>query len=167
MSSKFKESKQKIIPFLWFNDNAEEAVGFYVSVFDNSEVGTVSYYDEASSKASGRPEGTVMTISFELDGQHFIALNGGPEFKFTPAISFVVNCDTQPEIDYFWEKLSAGGKEVACGWLEDKYGVSWQIVPVVLGELMKSKDPEKSGRVMAALMKMKKLDIEALEEAAG
>jgi predicted 3-demethylubiquinone-9 3-methyltransferase (glyoxalase superfamily) len=167
MSSKFKESKQKIIPFLWFNDNAEEAVGFYVSVFDNSEVGTVSYYDEASSKASGRPEGTVMTISFELDGQHFIALNGGPEFKFTPAISFVVNCDTQPEIDYFWEKLSAGGKEVACGWLEDKYGVSWQIVPVVLGELMKSKDAEKSGRVMAALMKMKKLDIEALEEAAG
>jgi predicted 3-demethylubiquinone-9 3-methyltransferase (glyoxalase superfamily) len=167
MSSKIKASKQKITPFLWFNDNAEEAVGFYVSVFDNSEVGIVSHYDEASAQASGRPEGTVMTISFELDGQHFMALNGGPEFKFTPAISFVVNCETQPEIDYFWEKLSAGGKEVACGWLEDKYGVSWQIVPEVLGELMKSKDPKKSGRVMAALMKMKKLDIEALEEAAG
>ena len=167
MSSKIKASKSKITPFLWFNDNAEEAVNFYVTVFDHSEVETVTHYDKASAKASGRPEGTVMTISFELDGQEFIALNGGPEFKFTPAVSFVVNCETQPEIDYFWEKLSEGGKEVACGWLEDKYGVSWQIVPEVLGELMKNKDSKKSGRVMEALMKMKKLDIEALEEAAG
>ncbi|HEV2833550.1 MAG TPA: VOC family protein [Hanamia sp.] len=167
MSSKIKASKQKITPFLWFNDNAEEAVGFYVSVFDNSEVGTVTHYDKASAMASGRAEGTVMTVSFELEGQQFIALNGGPEFNFTPAISFVVNCETQPEIDYFWEKLSEGGKEIECGWLEDKYGVSWQIVPEVLGELMKNKDSKKSGRVMEALMKMKKLDIEALEEAAG
>lgn len=167
MSSKIKASKQKITPFLWFNDNAEEAVGFYVSVFDNSEVGTVTHYDKASAMASGRPEGTVMTVSFELEGQQFIALNGGPEFNFTPAISFVVNCETQPEIDYFWEKLSEGGKEIECGWLEDKYGISWQIVPEVLGELMKNKDSKKLGRVMEALMKMKKLDIEALEEAAG
>ncbi|MEO5648385.1 MAG: VOC family protein [Ginsengibacter sp.] len=165
MASKIKASKQKITPFLWFNDNAEEAAKFYVSIFDNSAMGTVSHYDEGSAKASGRPIGTVMTASFELDGQEFMALNGGPEFKFTPAISFVVNCETQQEIDYFWERLSEGGHEIECGWLRDKYGLSWQIVPVVLGELMKGNDPEKTGRVMAALMKMKKLDMQTLEKA--
>ncbi len=165
MASKIKASKQKITSFLWFNDNAEEAAKFYVSIFDNSAMGTVSHYDEGSAKASGRPIGTVMTASFELDGQEFMALNGGPEFKFTPAISFVVNCETQQEIDYFWERLSEGGHEIECGWLRDKYGLSWQIVPVVLGELMKGNDPEKTGRVMAALMKMKKLDMHTLEKA--
>ena len=166
MATQTTSSKQKITPFLWFNDNAEEAVNFYTSVFKNSKIGTISRYDEASSKASGRPAGTVMTVSFELDGQDFMALNGGPEFQFTPAISMVVNCETQQEVDYFWEKLSEGGKEIECGWLQDKYGVSWQVVPVALGELMKSNDSEKTGRVMEALMKMKKLDVEKLEQAA-
>ena len=166
MATQTTSSKQKITPFLWFNDNAEEAVNFYTSVFKNSKIGTISRYDEASSKASGRPAGTVMTVSFELDGQVFMALNGGPEFQFTPAISLVVNCETQQEVDYFWEKLSEGGKEIECGWLQDKYGISWQVVPVVLGELMKSNDPEKTGRVMEALMTMKKLDVEKLEQAA-
>jgi predicted 3-demethylubiquinone-9 3-methyltransferase (glyoxalase superfamily) len=150
MATQTTSSKQKITPFLWFNDNAEEAANFYTSVFKNSKIGTISRYDEASAKASGRPAGTVMTVSFELDGQNFMALNGGPEFKFTPAISLVVNCETQQEIDYFWQKLSEGGKEIECGWLEDKYGVSWQVVPVILGELMKSNDPAKTGRVMEA-----------------
>jgi predicted 3-demethylubiquinone-9 3-methyltransferase (glyoxalase superfamily) len=166
MATQTTSSKQKITPFLWFNDNAEEAVNFYTSVFKNSKIGTISRYDEASAKASGRPAGTVMTVSFELDGQDFMALNGGPEFQFTPAISLVVNCETQQEVDYFWEKLSEGGKEIECGWLQDKYGVSWQVVPVALGELMKSNDSEKTGRVMEALMTMKKLDVEKLEQAA-
>jgi predicted 3-demethylubiquinone-9 3-methyltransferase (glyoxalase superfamily) len=166
MATQTTSSKQKITPFLWFNDNAEEAVNFYTSVFKNSKTGAISRYDEASAKASGRPVGTVMTVSFELDGQDFMALNGGPEFQFTPAISLVVNCETQQEVDYFWEKLSEGGKEIECGWLQDKYGISWQVVPVVLGELMKSNDPEKTGRVMEALMTMKKLDVEKLEQAA-
>jgi predicted 3-demethylubiquinone-9 3-methyltransferase (glyoxalase superfamily) len=166
MATQTTSSKQKITPFLWFNDNAEEAVNFYTSVFKNSKIGTISRYDEASAKASGRPAGTVMTVSFELDGQDFMALNGGPEFQFTPAISLVVNCETQQEVDYFWEKLSEGGKEIECGWLQDKYGISWQVVPVALGELMKSNDSEKTGRVMEALMTMKKLDVEKLEQAA-
>jgi predicted 3-demethylubiquinone-9 3-methyltransferase (glyoxalase superfamily) len=166
MATQITAPKQKITPFLWFSDNAEEAVNFYTSVFKNSHIGTISRYDEASAKASGRPAGSVMTVTFQLDGLDFMALNGGPEFKFTPAISLVVNCETQQEVDYFWEKLSEGGKEIECGWLEDKYGVSWQVVPVVLGEIMKSGDSSKTGRVMEALLKMKKLDVETLQQAA-
>jgi len=166
MATQITAPKQKITPFLWFSDNAEEAVNFYTSVFKNSQIGTISRYDEASAKASGRPAGSVMTVTFQLDGLDFMALNGGPEFKFTPAISLVVNCETQQEVDYFWEKLSEGGKEIECGWLEDKYGVSWQVVPVVLGEIMKSGDSSKTGRVMEALLKMKKLDVETLQQAA-
>ena len=152
-------SKQKITPFLWFENQAEEAVNFYISVFKNSKIGHVSRYGEGAPV----PKGTVMVVSFQLEGQDFIALNGGPQFKFTEAISFVVNCDTQEEIDWFWEKLTKGGKEVECGWLKDKYGLSWQIVPSVLGELMS--DSKKGGRVMQALLKMKKLDIKKLKEA--
>ncbi|HEY8188942.1 MAG TPA: VOC family protein, partial [Pyrinomonadaceae bacterium] len=116
---------QKITPFLWFNDNAEEAVNFYVSIFKDSKIGAITRYDEGSAAASGRPKGSVMTISFQLEGQEFVALNGGPHFKFTEAVSFVVNCKTQEEVDEFWSKLSAGGEEVQCGWLKDKYGLSW------------------------------------------
>ena len=153
---------QKITPFLWFNDNAEEAMNFYISIFKNSKVLNVARYGEAGPGANG----TVMTATFQLDGQEFVALNGGPHFKFTEAISFVVNCKTQAEVDKFWKKLSAGGKEVQCGWLKDKYGLSWQIVPTVLGELLGSKDAAKSQRVMQAMLKMVKLDIRKLKEAA-
>ncbi|MFS8086506.1 MAG: VOC family protein [Acidobacteriota bacterium] len=154
---------QKITPFLWFDNQAEEAANFYVSVFKNSKIGTVARYGEPGPG----PKGSVMTIAFELDGQNFTALNGGPIFKFTEAISLVVNCDDQEEIDYFWEKLSAdGGKEVECGWLKDKYGLCWQVVPKILGELVQSDGPEKSERVMKALMQMKKLDIAKLKQAA-
>ena len=154
---------QKITPFLWYESEAEEAANFYVSIFKNSKVGEITRYDEASAKASGRPAGTVMTVAFELEGQQFVALNGGPHFKFTEAVSFVVNCATQEEIDHFWEKLTAnGGQEVQCGWLKDRFGLSWQIVPTVLSELIK-----KSDKVMAALMPMKKLDIAELRRAAG
>ena len=156
---------QRITPFLWFDGNAEEAVKFYVSIFKNSKIGSVSRYDEETAKASGRPKGTVMTVSFELEGQEFTALNGGPEFKFTEAISFVVNCETQAEVDDFWEKLSAGGQEVQCGWLKDKFGVSWQVTPRVLMEMLYDKDPEKSKRVMAAMLKMTKIDIAGLKRA--
>ena len=157
---------QKITPFLWFDDQAEEAVKFYTSIFKNSKIGKIARYDKAGEKAAGRPAGSVMTVEFELEGQEFIALNGGPHFKFTEAISFVVNCKTQTEVDYYWKKLSAGGKEVQCGWLQDKFGLSWQIVPTVLGELMSSKDPAKSQRVMEAMLKMVKLDIKKLKQAA-
>jgi len=157
---------QKITPFLWFDDNAEEAVKFYISIFKNSKIGKIARYDEAGEKASGRPKGSVMTVEFELEGQEFVALNGGPHFKFTEAISFVVNCETQEEVDYYWEKLSAGGKEVQCGWLKDKYGLSWQIVPTVLGELLGDKDAAKAQRVMDAMLKMVKLDIKKLKQAA-
>lgn len=156
---------QKITPFLWFDDNAEEAANFYVSVFKNSKIGEVSRYGDAGEQAAGRPAGTVMTVDFHLDGQDFVALNGGPHFKFTEAISFVVNCETQEEIDYFWEKLSGGGEEVQCGWLKDKYGLSWQVVPTVLGEMMQDKDAEKADRVMKAMLQMKKLDIATLKQA--
>ena len=156
---------QKITPFLWFNNNAEEAVKFYRSVFKKSKVINVARYGEAGEKASGRPKNSVMTVEFEIEGQRFIALNGGPHFKFTEAISFVISCRTQAEIDYYWKKLSAGGKEVQCGWLKDKYGVSWQIVPAILGELMGGKDPAKGQRVMEALLKMVKLDIKKLKQA--
>ena len=147
---------QKITPFLWFDNQAEEAVKFYTSIFKNSRIG----------KIAPGPKGSVMTVEFQLEGQEFVALNGGPHFKFTEAISFVVNCKTQAEVDKFWKKLSAGGKEVQCGWLKDKYGLSWQIVPTVLGELLSDKDAAKSQRVMQAMLKMVKLDIEKLKEAA-
>ena len=157
---------QKITPFLWFDNNAEEAVKFYTSIFKNSKIGKIARYDKAGEKAAGRPAGSVMTIEFVLEGQEFVALNGGPHFKFTEAISFVVNCETQEEVDYYWEKLSAGGKEVQCGWLKDKYGLSWQIVPTVLGELLSDKDAAKAQRVMDAMLKMVKLDIKKLKQAA-
>jgi predicted 3-demethylubiquinone-9 3-methyltransferase (glyoxalase superfamily) len=160
-----RKAIQRITPFLWFDNQAEEAVNFYVSIFKNSGVGSIARYDEEAAKASGRPKGTVMTVAFELDGQEFVALNGGPLFKFTEAISFVVNCETQEEVDHFWERLSAGGQEVQCGWLKDRFGVSWQIVPTVLVEMLQDKDGEKSKRVMAAMLKMKKIDIGALKKA--
>ena len=156
---------QQITPFLWFNDNAEEAVKFYTSIFKKSKIGKIARYDEAGEKVAGRPAGSVMTIEFEIEGQDFIALNGGPHFKFNEAVSFVVSCKTQTEVDYYWNKLSAGGKEVQCGWLTDKFGLSWQIVPTILGELMSDKDPVKSQRVMEAMLKMVKLDIEDLKQA--
>ena len=156
---------QKITPFLWFNDNADEAVKFYTSIFKKSKIGKIARYDEAGEKAAGRPAGSVMMIEFEIEGQDFIALNGGPHFKFNEAVSFVVSCKTQTEVDYYWNKLSAGGKEVQCGWLTDKFGLSWQIVPTILGELMSDKDPVKSQRVMEAMLKMVKLDINKLKAA--
>jgi predicted 3-demethylubiquinone-9 3-methyltransferase (glyoxalase superfamily) len=153
--------KQKITPFLWFDNNAEEAVNYYTSIFKNSKKLSVSRYGDAGPG----PKGSVMTISFELDGQEFVALNGGPQFKFTEAISLVVNCETQKEVDEFWSKLSAGGQEIECGWLKDKFGLFWQIVPTPLFKLISDSDPKKANRVMEALLKMKKLDIAALEEA--
>lgn len=156
---------QKITPFLWFDDKAEEAVNFYVSIFKNSKIGAITRYDEASEKAAGRPKGSVMTVEFQLEGQEFVALNGGPHFKFTEAVSFVVNCETQAEVDHYWEKLSAGGEEVQCGWLKDKYGLSWQVTPKVLTEMLKDKDAAKSKRVMEAMLKMKKIDIPTLQRA--
>jgi predicted 3-demethylubiquinone-9 3-methyltransferase (glyoxalase superfamily) len=156
---------QKITPCLWFDNQAEEAAKFYVSIFKNSKVGSVARYGDEGAKVSGMPKGTVMTVTFQLDGQEFMALNGGPMFKFTEATSFIVNCKTQQEVDEFWEKLSKGGEEGPCGWLKDKYGLSWQIVPTVLGEMMQDKDPEKSERVMKVMLQMKKLDIKSLEQA--
>jgi predicted 3-demethylubiquinone-9 3-methyltransferase (glyoxalase superfamily) len=153
---------QPITPFLWFDNNAEEAMNFYVSIFKNSKVKGLSRYTDAGPG----PKGQAMVCSFELNGQEFLALNGGPHFKFTEAISFVVNCETQAEVDDYWEKLSAGGKEGQCGWLKDKFGLSWQIVPTILGKLMQDKDPKKSGRVMKAMLQMHKLDIAALKRAA-
>jgi len=157
---------QKITPFLWFDHQAEEAAKFYTSVFKNSKVGKSTRYGEAAEKAAGRPAGSVMTVEFELEGQKFTALNGGPVFKFNESISFVVNCETQEEVDYLWEKLTAdGGKEVECGWLRDKYGLSWQIVPTVLIEMLQDKDHEKAERVMKAMLQMQKIDIKTLKEA--
>ncbi len=156
---------QRISVCLWFDDQAEEAVKFYVSIFENSRIGHVARYDDEGAKASGRPRGSVMTVDFELDGQALVALNGGPLFKFTEAISLVVNCETQEEVDAYWKKLSAGGQEVQCGWLKDRFGLSWQIVPTVLPEMLRDKDPEKSRRAMAAMLKMKKIDIAALKKA--
>ena len=152
---------QKITPFLWFDNNAEEAMNFYTSIFKNSKIGRVSRYGDAGPG----PKGSAMVGTFYLEGQEFMALNGGPHYKLTPALSFVVNCETQEEIDYFWEKLSAGGATVQCGWLTDKFGLSWQIVPIVLGELMGTGDAEKSNRVMQALLKMDKLIIAELRRA--
>ena len=153
----------RITPFLWFDHQAEEAANFYTSIFKNSKRGTVMRYGE---EGPG-PKGTVMSTTFELEGQELIALNGGPMFTFSPAISFFVKCDTQAEVDHFWEKLSAGGEIQPCGWLKDRYGVSWQIVPTVLGEMLADEDPEKAGRVMRAMLQMKKLDIEGLKRAYG
>jgi predicted 3-demethylubiquinone-9 3-methyltransferase (glyoxalase superfamily) len=157
---------QKITPFLWFDNQAEEAVNFYVSIFKNSKIGGVTRYSEESAEASGRPKGTVMTIEFQLDGQEFLALNGGPHFKFTEAVSFVVNCETQEEVDQYWDKLSAGGEESKCGWLKDKYGLSWQVVPTILPQLLQDKDAKKAKRVMEAMLQMAKIDIQKLKQAA-
>jgi predicted 3-demethylubiquinone-9 3-methyltransferase (glyoxalase superfamily) len=156
---------QRITTFLWYDDNAEEAANFYVSIFKNSKISGITRYGESGSKAAGRPKGSVMTVEFELDGQTFIALNGGPHFKFTEAISLVVNCESQEEIDSYWAKLLDGGVESQCGWLRDKYGLSWQITPTFLGEMYQDKDPEKAERVMAAMLEMKRLDIAKLKEA--
>ncbi len=157
---------QKISTCLWFDNQAEEAVNFYTSVFKNSKIGTASRYDEAGSKASGQPAGSVMTMTFELEGRQFMALNGGPLFKFNESVSLVVNCDDQKEVDYYWDKLtSGGGEESQCGWLKDKFGLSWQIVPSELEKLMTSKEPGKAQRVMAALLQMKKLDVNILRNA--
>ena len=158
---------QKITPCLWFDSNAEEAVCFYTSIFKNSKIGNISRYGEAGYEIHGKPAGTVLTIEFELNGQAFTALNGGPMFKFNEAISFQVGCESQEEVDYYWGKLSEGGDEKAqqCGWLKDKYGVSWQIVPTILGKMLQDKDAKKSESVMKALLQMKKLDIKTLKQA--
>ena len=152
---------QKITPFLWFDDKAEEAMNFYTSVFKNSKRGKVTRYGETGPG----PKGQVMIATFQLFGQEFTALNGGPKFKFTEAISFVVNCESQEEVDGYWDKLSEGGEKSRCGWLKDKFGLSWQIVPTVLGELMGDKDPEKANRVMQAMLQMDKIDIKTLKQA--
>lgn len=160
-------TRQKIAPCLWFDNQAEEAAKFYISIFKNSGILSVARYGEAGAKASGLPEGTVMTVAFRLEGQEFLALNGGPVFKFSEAISFIVNCDTQEEIDRLWEKLSNGGDKKAqqCGWLKDRFGLSWQIVPAVLDEMLRDKDPKKTEGVMTALIQMKKIDIKRLKQA--
>ena len=158
---------QKISPCLWFDDQGEEAAKFYTSIFKDSKIGDVTRYGKEGYEIHGREEGTVMTVEFEIEGQKFLALNGGPIFKFNEAISFQVYCETQEEVDYYWEKLSEGGDEKAqqCGWLKDKYGVSWQIVPNILIKMLKDKDSEKSQRVMKAMLQMHKLDISTLKKA--
>lgn len=152
---------QKITPFLWFDGKAEEAMNFYVSIFKNSKVVSVTRYGDAGPG----PKGTVMSATFQLEGQEFYALNGGPQFKFTEAISFFVNCETQQEVDELWEKLSAGGAKSQCGWLKDKFGLSWQIIPSALGKMLGDKDPKKAQRVMQAMLQMTKIDIKALQQA--
>ncbi|MEP6879948.1 MAG: VOC family protein [Nitrosospira sp.] len=152
---------QKITPFLWFDNNAEEAMNFYLSIFKYSKIGSVTRYGDAGPG----PKGTVMSATFQLNGQDFIALNGGPHFTFSPAISFFVNCETQQEVDELWEKLSAGGERQQCGWLKDKYGLSWQIIPSALGEMLQDKDTAKAQRVMEAMLKMNKIEIKALQHA--
>jgi predicted 3-demethylubiquinone-9 3-methyltransferase (glyoxalase superfamily) len=154
---------QKITPCLWFDTDGEEAATFYTSVFKNSRIGSIARYGEAGP----RPAGSVMTVSFELDGQEFVALNGGPDFTFNEAISFQVSCDSQEEVDEYWDRLAEGGQEGPCGWLKDKYGVSWQVVPTALSELLNDPDPERSQRAMKAMLQMSKIDIEALRQAAA
>ena len=156
---------QKITPNLWFDNQAEEAVNFYTSIFKNSKIKDIARYDSASAAVSGRPEGSVLTISFEIEGQDFLALNGGPIFKFNEAVSFIINCETQEEVDYYWEKLSAVPESEQCGWLKDRFGLSWQVVPTMLGKLLSGPDPMKSQRAMQAMLQMKKLDIAALQQA--
>jgi len=157
---------QKITPCLWFDTEAEEAAGFYVSVFPNSRIGSVNRYVKGGGQEiHGKPAGSVMAVEFEIDGQKFVGLNGGPQFKFTEAVSFQIHCKTQEEVDYYWSRLTDGGKEVACGWLKDKFGLSWKVVPTQLFEFMSSGDPAKSERVTEAFMQMKKFDIEKLRQA--
>jgi predicted 3-demethylubiquinone-9 3-methyltransferase (glyoxalase superfamily) len=158
---------QRITPCLWFDDQAEAAAAFYTSTFENSKITNIARYGEAGHETHGRPAGTVMTVAFELDGQAFTALNGGPIFRFNEAISFQINCETQAEVDYYWNTLSAGGDEDAqqCGWLKDKYGASWQVIPTVLLQMMNDPNQERAGRVMQAMLPMKKLDTAALERA--
>jgi predicted 3-demethylubiquinone-9 3-methyltransferase (glyoxalase superfamily) len=156
--------KNKIItPCLWFDTQAEEAANFYASIFSNSKIGNISRYGKEGFEVHHKPAGTAMVVSFELDGQPFTALNGGPQFKFNESVSFKISCETQDEIDYYWNNLIAGGEEGRCGWLKDKYGVSWQVIPSILGQLMSN--PERSGRVMKAFLQMKKFDIETLKKA--
>src|SRR5437868_9972215 len=155
----------EITPFLWFDDKADEAARFYTSIFKNSKVGTITRYEAEPAGSTGRPPGSVMTVEFQLEGQDFVALNGGPMFKFTEAISFVVNCETQEEVNNFWSKLSAGGEESRCGWLKDKFGLSWQVVPTVLIEMLADKDAAKAKRVMRAMLQMDKIDIPTLQKA--
>lgn len=158
---------QKIVSHLWFDNEAEEAANYYTSIFKNSLIGRISYYGKEGFEIHKRPEGSVLTVEFQLEGQDFVALNGGPVFKFTEAVSFMIQCSNQEEIDYYWEKLSAGGDEKAqqCGWLKDKFGLSWQVTPSVLADMLSSPDKEKTERVMKAFMPMKKLDIEKIKEA--
>ncbi len=156
---------QTITPCLWFDNQAEEAVRFYASIFRNLKIKNIARYSEEGAKASGRPAESVMTVAFELEGQEFLALNGGPLFKFTEAVSFIVNCDTQAEIDRLWEKLYQGGEKGQCGWLKDKYGLSWQIVPTILAEMMQDRDLGKTRQVISALLQMTKLDINKLQQA--
>lgn len=156
---------QKITPCLWFDSQAEEAANFYVSIFRNSKIGNITRYGEAGAKVSGRPKGTVMTVTFEIEGQEFVALNGGPHFTFSEAISLMVKCETQKDIDEMWETLSQGGETGPCGWLKDKYGLSWQIVSPEWNEMLRDKDTEKSERVMKAILQMTKPDIKALRQA--
>jgi predicted 3-demethylubiquinone-9 3-methyltransferase (glyoxalase superfamily) len=157
--------QQKITPFLWFDTQAEEAAKFYTSIFENSRITRISRYGKVGREVHGKEAGAVMTVEFEIEGQTFVALNGGPQFKFNEAVSFQVMCETPAEIDYFWSKLSKGGQEGQCGWLKDKYGLSWQVVPSVLPQMMTDADGAKSERVMNALLKMKKIDLQALERA--
>ena len=154
---------QKITPFLWYDGNAEEAANFYISIFKNSKMGKISRYGEAGPG----PKGSAMSVTFQIEGQEFFALNGGPQFKFTPAISFFVNCETQQEVDELWDKLSAGGRTDRCGWLQDKFGVSWQVIPTVLGQLLGDKDPQRAKRAMQAMLQMTKIDIKKLQQAAA
>jgi predicted 3-demethylubiquinone-9 3-methyltransferase (glyoxalase superfamily) len=159
---------QKITPFLWFDDQAEDAVNFYTSLFKNSKIGRIFHYTEEAAEKTGRPVGSVLTIEFEIEGQKFVALNGGPLFKFNESISFVINCETQEEVDYFWRKLTAdGGEESQCGWLKDKFGLSWQVTPTVLIDMLHDKDPEKAERVMKAMLQMQKIEIPKLKAAYG
>lgn len=165
LAIKKRNAMQKITPFLWFNNEAEEAAKFYTSIFKNSKILNITHYSDSASKAANQPKGSVMTAAFQIEGQTFTAINGGPIFKFTEAVSFVINCETQKEIDYYWEKLSEGGdpKSQQCGWLKDKYGLSWQIVPTSLAELLS--DPSRSERVMSKLLQMKKIDLDVLQNA--
>lgn len=161
-----EEMTQKITPFLWFDNNAGEAVAFYAKVFKDAAIGKKSEYDEASSKAAGKPDGSVMVVDFEIAGQKFIALNGGPHFKFNEAVSFVIDCKDQDEVDYYWNTLTAdGGQESQCGWLKDKFGLSWQVIPSVLNGLLAGPDKDGAKRAMDAMLKMKKLDIQKLQDA--
>jgi predicted 3-demethylubiquinone-9 3-methyltransferase (glyoxalase superfamily) len=168
MMNKRGENMQKITPFLWFDGEAEDAVKLYTSIFKGSKIGRILRYGEEAAKVSesGRPVGSVLTVEFEIEGQKFVALNGGPQFKFNESVSFVINCETQEEVDYFWGELTAdGGEESACGWLKDKFGVSWQVTPTVLIDMLHEKDAAKAERVMHAMLQMRKIDIKALKDA--